>query len=226
MTASKWTPELVERLRAYNIAGSSMADAARAMGVTVSAARGATERYKIGFWRDPNFWSADETAALEVHRAAGLSMSEIAKAMGRTRSAIAGRFNRLGWSMPQARVQEIRRAERAARAPKPKRPVGRPAKPKAEKPLKPPKPEPIAPAPLRPFAPVVSIEALTLCSCRWPFGNPDEEGFGFCGQPKREGSSYCPGHHVVAYPPAINRKQNGNLNRGFERRTNQLKVFG
>jgi GcrA cell cycle regulator len=30
--------------------------------------------------------------------------------------------------------------------------------------------------------------------CRWPFGDPGDSDFGFCGADKASGFSYCPGH--------------------------------
>jgi GcrA cell cycle regulator len=38
---------------------------------------------------------------------------------------------------------------------------------------------------------------LTMADCRWPYGDPGEEDFFFCGAPKTEGSSYCT-HHTRA----------------------------
>lgn len=35
--------------------------------------------------------------------------------------------------------------------------------------------------------------------CRWPEGQPDEEGFDFCRQPVAPGKSYCPEHCELAY---------------------------
>jgi GcrA cell cycle regulator len=35
--------------------------------------------------------------------------------------------------------------------------------------------------------------------CRFPFGNPGEEGFGFCGAPVAAGKPYCPEHCERAY---------------------------
>jgi len=38
--------------------------------------------------------------------------------------------------------------------------------------------------------------------CRWPYGEPGEADFFFCGGPKVEGRSYCPLHCSVAYTRA------------------------
>lgn len=35
--------------------------------------------------------------------------------------------------------------------------------------------------------------------CRFPIGDPREEGFGFCGKPVISGESYCAEHHAVTH---------------------------
>jgi GcrA cell cycle regulator len=35
--------------------------------------------------------------------------------------------------------------------------------------------------------------------CRFPIGDPKEEGFGFCGHRTPPGQSYCEHHHGIAY---------------------------
>lgn len=48
-------------------------------------------------------------------------------------------------------------------------------------------------------SPVASLCDLTHFSCRFPIGDPLDEGFGFCGATKKIGSSYCERHHRLAY---------------------------
>lgn len=44
--------------------------------------------------------------------------------------------------------------------------------------------------------------------CRWPHGDPDVPGFGFCGHPvKAPRGSYCPHHHARAYTGAPERRK-------------------
>jgi len=38
--------------------------------------------------------------------------------------------------------------------------------------------------------------------CRWPFGDPLEPDFHFCGQPKTEGNPYCDFHMRRAFQAA------------------------
>lgn len=51
------------------------------------------------------------------------------------------------------------------------------------------------------YGPAVSMIDLKDNMCKWPIGDPQEEGFHFCGAKKEGGSSnpYCPQHQQVAY---------------------------
>ena len=41
---------------------------------------------------------------------------------------------------------------------------------------------------------MLALEDLRFNQCRWPFGDPQQAGFGFCGHEKLEGSAYCAWH--------------------------------
>ena len=43
------------------------------------------------------------------------------------------------------------------------------------------------------------LERLRATDCRFPFGDPRAEDFGFCGAPIRPGSVYCRAHHALCY---------------------------
>lgn len=45
---------------------------------------------------------------------------------------------------------------------------------------------------------------LTKRSCRWPYGDPDQPDFHFCGAKSLAGRPYCAAHHKVAYVGASN----------------------
>jgi GcrA cell cycle regulator len=45
-----------------------------------------------------------------------------------------------------------------------------------------------------PSRPLVSLSELEPAMCRFPYGDPREPSFGFCGEPN-DGSPYCPEHH-------------------------------
>jgi GcrA cell cycle regulator len=38
--------------------------------------------------------------------------------------------------------------------------------------------------------------------CRWPFGDPVEEDFHFCGNPSEHSLSYCQEHMALAHAPS------------------------
>lgn len=50
-----------------------------------------------------------------------------------------------------------------------------------------------------PIAKRLTIENLTERTCKWPIGDPGEEGFHFCGHDSLEALPYCRYHVRVAY---------------------------
>ena len=48
-------------------------------------------------------------------------------------------------------------------------------------------------------AKVINIIALTERMCRWPFGDPRNSDFHFCGHPVEISVSYCAEHRYLAY---------------------------
>lgn len=50
-----------------------------------------------------------------------------------------------------------------------------------------------------------AINALTNACCRWPLGDPRQDGFRFCGRRRAEGKSYCDLHILEAYQPSAPR---------------------
>jgi GcrA cell cycle regulator len=53
-----------------------------------------------------------------------------------------------------------------------------------------------APPPSAPFQvpPTATLVTLAEHGCRWPIGDPGEDGFGFCGRPRTGRGAYCQGH--------------------------------
>lgn len=45
----------------------------------------------------------------------------------------------------------------------------------------------------------VTLLELTEDTCRWPIGDPSQEGFLFCGAPPERGLPYCSTHAQAAY---------------------------
>jgi GcrA cell cycle regulator len=46
---------------------------------------------------------------------------------------------------------------------------------------------------------MVALHDLESGDCRFPYGDPLEDGFGFCGHSKFPGQSYCAAHCAVAF---------------------------
>lgn len=111
----------------------------------------------------------------------GLSAARIAERLGFSRNAVLGKAHRLGLCKP--------RAPRAARPPRRPRPMrqARPAR-RASPP----------PPPLDEVPPLVPrLEALAARACHWPIGDPQAEGFGFCG--RGASRTYCDLHWARAH---------------------------
>lgn len=54
--------------------------------------------------------------------------------------------------------------------------------------------------------PTVPLENLGK-GCKWPYGDPKDRDFGFCGQPVVEEKPYCEEHCQKAYLPPKKRKK-------------------
>jgi len=54
---------------------------------------------------------------------------------------------------------------------------------------------------LVPICERVSLVDLEHHQCKWPIGDPAEEGFGYCGKNRKAGASrpYCEGHLTMSY---------------------------
>lgn len=59
-------------------------------------------------------------------------------------------------------------------------------------------PRPPKPAPPEPPR-LARLDELGPDDCRWPIGEPNEPGFGFCGAPQAPGRPYCAEHTAKAY---------------------------
>lgn len=166
-------------------------------------------------------WPDEKVALLRKLVAEGRSGGEIGRALGKSRCAVLGKISRLeiaggkierrGATLKQGSAP----AKGVAARPAPSMPAvkasqtspvagvplarrGRPAYskmfgPVVTKPL----PEPV------PFVTVARIGLLQLNSqtCKWPIGDPQAAGFGFCGHAPRENSPYCEYHARAAYVP-------------------------
>jgi GcrA cell cycle regulator len=138
-------------------------------------------------------WNEERIEALTKMWREGLSASQVAQQLGGvSRSAVIGKVHRLGIAgrdaptrplggRPSTRVRAsaggVRRAH-SARTPG----------------------EPVISIPRVAFevGPTATIHTLTSHACRWPIGEPEESGFGFCGRLRSGHQSYCAGHAPMA----------------------------
>lgn len=58
-----------------------------------------------------------------------------------------------------------------------------------------------------------TLATLKNNECRWPIGDPQQPGFHFCGEPKKDGQSYCDKHATQASttsrPRAVSYRRGG-----------------
>lgn len=143
----------------------------------------------------------------------GLGATTIAEILGNTsRNAIIGKMHRMGLGGTGRTIcQDAPKPEPKPRKPRAKKTY--PSRPKApEVPI--PRVSKIARAFIPPvFAPGERVTVMDLVPgvCRWPYGDPRDEHFSFCGHTSAEGSSYCTAHSRIAYMPVERRKRGRKL---------------
>ncbi len=144
-------------------------------------------------------WNEERIEALTRMWREGLSASQVARQLGGvSRSAVIGKVHRLGIagrdapSRPHLLGGRPSTGLRASAGG-----VRRPAAIAAPRPAR------AAAAPSAPRAPfevdaTASIHTLGEHGCRWPIGEPEEPGFGFCGRLRSGAGSYCAGHSPMS----------------------------
>jgi GcrA cell cycle regulator len=135
-------------------------------------------------------WNEERINTLSKLWREGYSASQVARQLGGvSRSAVIGKVHRLGLAgrdapsrphSPGGRPSNRTRATAGG--------VRRLAAPKAPR-----QEAPAAPRVAFDAPPTATIITLSEHGCRWPIGEPDEPGFGFCGRLKAHGA-YCAGH--------------------------------
>lgn len=145
-------------------------------------------------------WSTEEDEKLrELWGDKKHSAREIGILMDRSKNSVIGRANRLGLAekrrgaQKMANPRKVWKQIKAKRAKPPKIPVSKVvSKVVSTKP------------PERPDT-LTSVLSVKRGQCRFPYGDPGDEGFGLCGRPVRPESPYCEGHHKICYQKARRR---------------------
>jgi GcrA cell cycle regulator len=138
-------------------------------------------------------WNDERIEALAKLWREGLSASQVARQLGGiSRSAVIGKVHRLGIagrdapSRPNALVGRPASRPRASAGG-----TRRQAAPHAPRVV-------VQPRVAFDATATATIHTLTPHGCRWPIGEPDEAGFGFCGRRREGPGSYCAGHAPMA----------------------------
>ncbi len=122
-------------------------------------------------------WTDEKIEDLKKLWAKGLSTAEIGRALGVSKNAIVGKSHRLGLKPRPSPIAGKPAAQTPAKAK---------AKVKA-------KPKP------KETEKIGDIINLGLHMCRWPFGDPGDDDFHFCGRQVTVGKPYCAEHCAIAY---------------------------
>lgn len=157
-------------------------------------------------------WTDERIATLKKMWKDGKSAAEIAKvlAKGVTRNAVIGKAHRMGLSgrpSPIKKPAETPKKETAKKESKkavkivvPKKTVVPVVTGVKHNPLvrevTPPRQFVKEEFPADGGVPLID---LTERMCKWPFGDPREDEFTFCGRPIRSGTPYCVDHASMAY---------------------------
>lgn len=156
-------------------------------------------------------WTDDRVDLLRKLWTDGLSASQIAAELGGvTRNAVIGKVHRLGLS---GRVKGASQGGGSRRKPTKTAASGYSKSSKTNssstrgpKTQPAPRPAPIVDVP-EPTPLMFDLLQLTESTCKYPIGDPQEAGFGFCGHKAREGDPYCEYHCRLTYQPASDRRR-------------------
>ena len=192
-----WSQRYLPRIREESSLSTEISHATANSGEFLSSrclwAKRAAQEY-------PTNWTDERVALLKKLWVAGVSASLIAEKLGEvTRNAVVGKVHRLGLTCRLTRD----------RIPNPTRfRAGHSAIPSAPKAAFV-KPKPRAAPTIQlsdgilPQPPLMKpTEALQAGDCRFPIGDPQDPGFGFCGHPRERGA-FCAAHGALVYRSAV-----------------------
>lgn len=160
-------------------------------------------------------WTDDRVELLKKLWSEGLSASQIAAQLGGvTRNAVIGKVHRLSLS-GRAKPASSAPRQRKVRTASPHRPSGGRAYIAGNTALKmhahaiPRRAPALVPIEnlVVPISLNVSLLALNDQMCKWPIGDPDADGFHFCGHRNFNSLPYCEYHARVAYQPVNDRRR-------------------
>jgi GcrA cell cycle regulator len=156
-------------------------------------------------------WTPKRISELERLWATGASTAEIGRQLDVTKNAVVGKVHRLGLpGRPSPIKRETRAADRApARQLRPeiRVPGDAPVSDAVNSPVVAREAEARAKASVATATqPVADLHAPP---CQWPFGDPGNDDFHFCGSPSLSGRPYCPDHCARAYVREDRRDRRG-----------------
>ncbi len=141
-------------------------------------------------------WTDDRVELLKKLWGEGRTAAEIASELGGvTRNAVIGKAHRLKLSGRASPIQQNVRKKTPANhsvSPSPAQDNKQPLKKEA----------PVVEVGSQPAKGVKMLSMLDLApsQCRWPYGDPREKNFGFCGCKRRDSNvPYCEEHAEMAY---------------------------
>ncbi len=142
-------------------------------------------------------WTEDRVVLLTALWLEGLSAAAVARRLGGvSRNAVIGKVHRLGLSGRAARAKPCRAPAalpRSIRSPARGRPPPLPLPPVARSRV-----VTLAAA----HGELVPLLQLSAARCKMPIGDPQDEGFGFCGAAVTRGP-YCERHGALAFQPRV-----------------------
>lgn len=174
-------------------------------------------------------WDSNILKRLKTLVGKGLSTSEIGKKLGMSKNAIVGKLHRLGWNTkavevvkPAAKKKSESTVDKNKKADTSRKVGSKKTVAAKETVKKAPAKKAVAQATKnnetgapkakgraiagksmavhqRVVQHALDMAALKPNQCRWPVGDPDSDGFHFCGQPVFVGKPYCYEHCKQAY---------------------------
>lgn len=129
-------------------------------------------------------WTDARVNRLRALAAAGKSATEIGEAFGISRNAVLGKGSRLGICFGGQHTPLAKKKAKYRTVPK-----SNSVRPLIE--LRAVRPETVVP-----------LMELSARQCRYPFGDPHADDFGFCGGEVLPGSAFCACHHSLVWVSA------------------------